>query len=1313
MTLTDKKPVWQRQRDALRAFQEAAAARAELEAVCQEGFSQRNTANEQEYQQAQDQLNAAHDEQAGALVREAEETRKQLQEDFDDDVYAAEEEFEQVRQQTLKDYAREKSQAQSDFQDSRWSVTTLYEAGRKVAKDQYQSAQFRARSMVSQLQAQQQEALRLLQKWKFANDLPFNVEPSATAKAPDPWLALQMCATHGTNTLQQLRSLALPGRLKGPMPYVVLIFIWVLASVPAFLLDEWYYWMLANTITIVPFGLLLRYYLIQKATEIVTQLWRTLCQAHADSQKLRGRCLDLARKAYRQQRRENKKRNQEALYQAAAVARRRMQTLRQERGRAVREAHEKRVPLVAELNQTRDREIEALDAKLQESLSVLTSERDAALAEAGERFRKARDENNRRHAADWTRLVADWKSACEHFQTEMRAVDQQCQQAFASWSQCLEREWQLPDDLPSGLRFGTLAIRQDNLPNAVPTAPLLARVDLNGLTFPALLPFPERASLLFKAQYEGKAVAVNALQALLLRCWTALPAGKMRCTILDPVGRGENFSAFMHLADHDEMLVNSRIWTEAQHIDQRLGDLTTHMEIVLQKYLRNQFETLAEYNAQAGEVAEPFRFLVVADFPVNFTGDACRRLISLASAGARCGIYTFVMVDTNQPLPQGVDLADLERACLTLQWKTDHFLWPDRDLDKFPLEFDEPPDADTSTNILLKVGVQAKEASKVEVPFALIATPPEKWWQTDSRFGLSVALGRAGATARQDLTLGHGTAQHVLVAGKTGSGKSTLLHVLITQVAQRYSPDEVELYLIDFKKGVEFKAYAVHELPHARVVAVESEREFGLSVLQRLDSELIRRGDRFRALGVTDLPTYRNLRDSQKSNAHQGNGQALPAMPRVLLVVDEFQEFFVEDDKLAQEAALLLDRLVRQGRAFGIHVLLGSQTLGGAYSLARTTIDQMAVRIALQCSEADAHLILSKDNSDARLLSRPGEAIYNSANGLLEGNHLFQVVWLSDQERDESLRKIRQLGLHHKLQSNQIVFEGTAPSDLARNPLLRQLMTAPPDLNLKTPLSAWLGEAIAIKDPTAAVFRRQSGNNLLIVGQDDAAAFQMMLAALVSLSPSVGHVEKALQLVVASPLTSEGHAILENLPELLPVRHVPHRTLPETLIELNADLQQRLQGEQGPPRFLFLYGLQKLRELRRPEDEYGFGRKGTEESPFKLFTQLTREGPPLGIYTVLWCDNLTNLQRYLDRQALREFEMRVLLQMSANDSSALIDSPVASKLGLFRAFFVSEDQGRLEKFRPYGLPSLEWLREVRDMIKSHPQPRSATLAVSR
>ena len=159
-------------------------------------------------------------------------------------------------------------------------------------------------------------------------------------------------------------------------------------------------------------------------------------------------------------------------------------------------------------------------------------------------------------------------------------------------------------------------------------------------------------------------------------------------------------------------------------------------------------------------------------------------------------------------------------------------------------------------------------------------------------------------------------------------------------------------------------------------------------------------------------------------------------MPRVLFIVDEFQELFVEDDKLAQDSGLLLDRLVRQGRAFGIHVLLGSQTLSGAYSLARSTMGQMAVRVALQCSEADAHLILSDErNEAARFLSRPGEAIYNDQNGLLAGNHPFQVVWLPESQRVSYLRQVEAKSNASSAKSGKetIVFEGDQAADPANN----------------------------------------------------------------------------------------------------------------------------------------------------------------------------------------------------------------------------------------------------------------------------------------
>jgi hypothetical protein len=177
-----------------------------------------------------------------------------------------------------------------------------------------------------------------------------------------------------------------------------------------------------------------------------------------------------------------------------------------------------------------------------------------------------------------------------------------------------------------------------------------------------------------------------------------------------------------------------------------------------------------------------------------------------------------------------------------------------------PAELEQTvPESSRTIELSRLIGAHSREASRVEVPFSFIAPTQEEIWKSDSRRGISVPLGRAGAVRKLSLRLGQGTSQHVLVAGKTGSGKSTLWHALIVNLAMRYSTDEIEMYLSDFKKGVEFKLYAECRLPHARVIAIESEREFGLSVLQWLDAELRNRGDRFRSAGVNDLASYREL----------------------------------------------------------------------------------------------------------------------------------------------------------------------------------------------------------------------------------------------------------------------------------------------------------------------------------------------------------------------------------------------------------------------------------------------------------------------
>lgn len=94
-----------------------------------------------------------------------------------------------------------------------------------------------------------------------------------------------------------------------------------------------------------------------------------------------------------------------------------------------------------------------------------------------------------------------------------------------------------------------------------------------------------------------------------------------------------------------------------------------------------------------------------------------------------------------------------------------------------------------------------------------------------------------------------GTAQHALLVGRTGSGKPTLRHTPITNLALTCSPDAVQLFLLDFKKGVEFQIHTRAQLPHTRVVAIQSEREFGLRVPQGLRQELDQRGALYNAAG--------------------------------------------------------------------------------------------------------------------------------------------------------------------------------------------------------------------------------------------------------------------------------------------------------------------------------------------------------------------------------------------------------------------------------------------------------------------------------
>ena len=130
-----------------------------------------------------------------------------------------------------------------------------------------------------------------------------------------------------------------------------------------------------------------------------------------------------------------------------------------------------------------------------------------------------------------------------------------------------------------------------------------------------------------------------------------------------------------------------------------------------------------------------------------------------------------------------------------------------------------------------------------------------------------------------------------------------------------------------------------------------------------------------------------------------------------------------------------------------------------------------------------------------------------------------------------------------------------------------------------------------------------------------------------------------------------------------------------------------------PQRYLIIASLQSWRELRRKEDDFSFTMDEGPATPEKAFAAILRDGPAVGIHTIVWIDTFNNYNRFIDRSAQREFENRILFQMSQMDSTQLIDSPAAGRLGANRAIVYCEEIGQIEKFRPWGMASMTWLNE--------------------
>jgi hypothetical protein len=196
--------------------------------------------------------------------------------------------------------------------------------------------------------------------------------------------------------------------------------------------------------------------------------------------------------------------------------------------------------------------------------------------------------------------------------------------------------WSPPADSERVIPIGRVHVSLPALAGGMPESDRFTLDAPADFEVPLSLGFPDRASLWIEGDASTAAATIN---EVVLRVLSSHPAGRAIFTLIDPVGLGKDFAGLMHLGDYEETLIHGRIWTQATQIEERLAELNEHIEKVIQMYLRNEYATLDEYNAQAGTIAEKHRFVLISGFPAAFSETAAKRLLRLAAtAGEMCSM---------------------------------------------------------------------------------------------------------------------------------------------------------------------------------------------------------------------------------------------------------------------------------------------------------------------------------------------------------------------------------------------------------------------------------------------------------------------------------------------------------------------------------------------------------------------------------------------------------------------------------------------------------------------------------------------------
>lgn len=873
--------------------------------------------------------------------------------------------------------------------------------------------------------------------------------------------------------------------------------------------------------------------------------------------------------------------------------------------------------------------------------------------------------------------------------------------------------YECPTEVPDYIMLGNIGLTipdksQDDI--SVVQAVELQTSDVstkNSGEYTVEIPYAQRLadgiSLLMRYSPTDRGYVQELIQPLLLKLFMSFPAGKLEATMIDPLELGASFSDIPKLAEgpNSARIIDTKIWSKEKDIENAIATLRQRLENMTQAYGGDQISRLKK---------EVIRALAITDFPVGFNDTVLKDLHAIVRNSASLGVCVLICANDEEleKLKQrnGTLVAEIAQSVVETKVNGKRLMLVGGNCDRMFLGLDSMDDVMKNKGKIIPIISTAIEHSQLKVEHFDSMYKEDIYdsnnWFTGNHDEIAIPIGIKGANTIVRMVLGRGggsTEHHALIAGQTGAGKSTLLHTLIMSTLISYSPDEVQMYLLDFKEGVEFSAYTRYRLPSLRVVAINSEREFGLTVLKELCTELETRTKHFTRYGVSDINSYVKLSD-------------VPKVPKLLLIFDEVQELFRsrnESDSISSECLSCLNKLVMQGRAMGIHVILACQDFHNCAGL-EAYFSQMAIRIAVKGSEEGAASILNADNAGIRTLQNQpaGAAIYNGGGGVESANNFFQVSYINEDERLDLLTRLDAYftdpdvaPLYEDQQTRVLLTNAEDNIYNCFNKLILEGSDSVEPLGTsKDGYGLLLGQGFGKKSIFMPELRTKDRDNLLVVSKDEKMALSLFEHSAMSVLYEELHTnaDKANALVYIVDLfadeLADGECDFDFLEAQFPqqVKVAKVGDAEELIASLYETVVGRSEGSLPATEriFLMFFGINRARRLRSGRI-YEEARDG-ELSPIEMLQKIIANGPKNGVNSIVWGESVRSIELMLGDRYDAMFDKRIAYGLDEDSMDILVAESEAKALrGKTAVYMDIAKDVKNTHFRPYDVPAKVWV----------------------